>query len=247
MRDVNMKGILYCDFSSGSPSVSGLNGFNMLLPGSQTPHAVGPSPSGQLPSFGVPCMFLPSPGLAPFPVLYSPAIPAPISSAPATLPNTGPMNFGLPTLGSTAHLLLSPAAMVNPTTPTIPSSDSQLHCQPSLNLSPGMPGSHGVIHPESPSYIRHPVSVVKLEQVRPEAWSLHDGVYLHRISFLLSSLTDAEGLPQVLPDFQCELCYLLLPQSPGLQSKRCHALRQIFSVVILFAKGRRNVIGHSYN
>ncbi|XP_038171037.1 transcription factor E2F7 [Arvicola amphibius] len=145
-------------------SPAGLNGFNMLLPGSQTPHAVGPSPSGQLPSFGVPCMFLPSPGLAPFPVLYSPAIPAPISSAPATLPNTGPMNFGLSTLGSTAHLLLSPAAMVNPTTPTIPSSDSQLQCQPSLSLSPGMPGSHNVIHPESPSYRRHPVSMVKAEQ-----------------------------------------------------------------------------------
>ncbi|XP_075810628.1 transcription factor E2F7 isoform X1 [Microtus pennsylvanicus] len=145
-------------------SPAGLNGFNMLLPGNQTPHAVGPSPSGQLPSFGVPCMFLPSPGLAPFPVLYSPAIPAPISSAPATLPNTGPMNFGLSTLGSTAHLLLSPAAMVSPTTPTIPSSDSQLQCQPSLNLSPGMPGSHGIIHPESPSYRRHPVSMVKVEQ-----------------------------------------------------------------------------------
>lgn len=182
MRDVHVKGILSCGFSPGSPSVSGLNGFNMLLPGNQTPHAVGPSPAGQLPSFGVPCMFLPSPGLAPFPVLYSPAIPAPISSAPATLPNTGPMNFGLSTLGSTAHLLLSPAAVVNPTTPTIPSSDSQLQCQPSLSLSPGMPGSHGIVHPESPSYRRHLVSVVKVEQVRPKTWSLHDGVCLHRIT-----------------------------------------------------------------
>lgn len=208
-----MKGILSCDFSPGSPSVSGLNGFNMLLPGNQIPHAGGPSPSGQLPSFGVPCMFLPSPGLAPFPVLYSPAIPAPISSAPATLPNTGPMNFGLSTLGSTAHLLLSPAAMVSPTTPTIPSSDSQLQCQPSLNLSPGMPGSHSVIHPESPSYRRHPVSMIKVEQVRPECWSLHDGVCRHIVSFLLSHLTDAEVLPQVLPGFQWELCYLLLKDS----------------------------------
>ncbi|EGV97325.1 transcription factor E2F7 [Cricetulus griseus] len=142
-------------------SPAGLNGFNMLLPGGQTPHAMGPS-SGQLPSFGVPCMFLPSPSLAPFPVLYSPAIPGPISSAPGALPNTGPMNFGLSALGSTAHLLLSPAAMVNPKSSTIPSTDPQ--CQPSLNLSPGMPSSHGAIHPESPGYMRHPVSMVKVEQ-----------------------------------------------------------------------------------
>ncbi|KAL6029993.1 hypothetical protein STEG23_013055, partial [Scotinomys teguina] len=144
-------------------SPAGLNGFNVLYSGSQTPHTVGPS-SGQLPSFGVPCMFLPSPGLAPFPVLYPPAIPGPIASAPGTLPNTGPMNFGLSTLGSTAHLLLSPAAMVHPKSSSIPCADPQLHCQPSLNPSPGTPGPHGVIHPKSPSYIRHPVSVVKVEQ-----------------------------------------------------------------------------------
>ncbi|XP_021514681.1 transcription factor E2F7 [Meriones unguiculatus] len=144
-------------------SPAGLNGFNMLLPGGQNPHTMGPS-SGQLPSFGVPCMFVPSPGLGPFPVLYSPAIPGPISSAPGTLPNPGPMNFGLSTLGSTAHVLISPAAMVSPKSSTLPAADPQLHCQPSLNLSPVVPGSHGVIHPESPSYVRHPVSMVKVEQ-----------------------------------------------------------------------------------
>ncbi|NP_001101562.2 transcription factor E2F7 isoform X1 [Rattus norvegicus] len=144
-------------------SPAGLNGFNMLLPGGQTPHAVAPS-SAAMPSFGVPCMFLPSPGLGPFPVLYSPAIPGPISSAPGTLPNTGPMNFGLSTLASASHLLISPAAMVNPKSSTLPSADPQLRCQPPLNPNPVMPGSHGVIHPESPGYMRHPVSMVKAEQ-----------------------------------------------------------------------------------
>ncbi|XP_052021397.1 transcription factor E2F7 [Apodemus sylvaticus] len=144
-------------------SPAGLNGFNMLLPGAQSPHAVAPSPA-QLPSFGVPCMFLPSTGLGPFPVLYSPAIPGPISSAPGALPNPGPMNFGLSTLGSASHLLLSPAAMVSPKSSTLPCADPQLRGQPSLNLSPVMPGSHGVIHPESPGYVRHPVSLVKAEQ-----------------------------------------------------------------------------------
>lgn len=158
----------------------------MLLPGGQTPHTMGPS-SGQLPSFGVPCMFLPSPGLGPFPVLYSPAIPGPISSAPGTLPSPGPMNFGLSTLGSTAHVLISPTAMVSPKSSTLPPADPQLHCQPSLNLSPVMPGSHGVIHPESPGYMRHPVSMVKVEQVRPEAHGsmlFQTGVCLNGASFL---------------------------------------------------------------
>lgn len=188
MRGVNINGILYCDFSLCFSSVSGLNGFNMLLPGGQHPHAVGPSSgqhphavgpsSGQLPPFGVPCMFLPSPSLGAFPVLYSPALPGPISSAPGALPNSRPMNFGLSTLGSTAHVLLGPAAMLSPKSSTLPSADLQLQCQPSLNLSPVMPGSHSVIHPESPSYMRHPVSMLKVEQVRPEAPLFYTGVRL---------------------------------------------------------------------
>ncbi|XP_008850242.1 transcription factor E2F7 [Nannospalax galili] len=140
-------------------SPAGLNGFNVLLPGSQTPHTVGPSP-GPLPSFGVPCMVLPSPTLNPFPVLYSPGI----SSAPGALPNTGPVNFGLSALGSTAHLLISPAAILNPKSSTLPSVDPQLQHQPSQNLSPVMSRSHNIVHPESPGYMGHPVSVVKLEQ-----------------------------------------------------------------------------------
>lgn len=163
----------------------------MLLPGGQAPHAVPPS-SAQLPSFGVPCMFLPSPGLGPFPVLYSPAIPGPISSAPGTLPNPRPMNFGLSTLGSASHLLISPAAMVNPKSATLPCADPPLRCQPSLNLSPVIPGSHGVILPESPGYVRHPVSMVKAEQVRPKAPVFRNGVRLHPVSFPLNHLTDTE-------------------------------------------------------
>ncbi|XP_008065329.1 transcription factor E2F7 [Carlito syrichta] len=141
----------------------GLNGFNVLFSGGQAPHTVGPS-SSQLPSFSVPCMILPSPTLGPFPVLYSPTMPSPVSSAPGTLPNTGPVNFGLPGLGSTAHLLVGPAAMVNPKSSTLSSADPQLQGQASLNLSPVMSRSQNVIQPESPVYMGHPVSVVKLQQ-----------------------------------------------------------------------------------
>lgn len=139
----------------------------MLFSGSQIPHTVGPS-SGQPPPFSVPCMVLPSPPLGPFPVIYS-AMPGPISSAPGTLPNTGPVNFNLPGLGSTAHLLVSPAAMINPKLSTLHSADPQLQGQPSWNLSPVTARSHNVIQPESPVYMGHPVSVVKLEQVRSGA------------------------------------------------------------------------------
>ncbi|XP_062059152.1 transcription factor E2F7 isoform X2 [Lepus europaeus] len=145
-----------------SPAVSGLNGFNVLLPGSQPSPSVGPS-SSQLPSFSVPCMVLPSPTLGPFPVLYSPSMPGPVSSAPGTLPNTGPVNFGLPGLGSAAHLLIGPAALVNSKTSALPSADPQLQAQPSLDLSPVMSRSYN-IQPESPVYMGHPVSVVKLQQ-----------------------------------------------------------------------------------
>ncbi|XP_037702751.1 transcription factor E2F7 [Choloepus didactylus] len=144
-------------------SPAGLNGFNVLLSGSQTPHAVGPS-SGQLPSLSVPCMVLPSPALGPFPLLYSPTMPGLVSSAPGTLPNMGPVNFSLPGLGPTAHLLISPTAMVNPKSSTLPSTDPQPQGQPSLNLSPVVSRSCNAIQPESPIYLGHPVSVVKLQQ-----------------------------------------------------------------------------------
>nr|XP_060512884.1 transcription factor E2F7 isoform X2 [Panthera onca] len=144
-------------------SPAGLNGFNVLLSGSQTPHPVGP-PSGQLPSLSIPCMVLPSPTLGTFPVLYSPTMPRPVSSAPGAIPNVGPVNFGLPGLGSTAHLLIGPANMVNPKSSTLSSADPQLQCPGSLNLSPVMSRSHNTIQPESPMYGGHPVSVVKLQQ-----------------------------------------------------------------------------------
>ncbi|XP_057599712.1 transcription factor E2F7 [Hippopotamus amphibius kiboko] len=144
-------------------SPAGLNSFNVLLSGNQTPHAVGPS-SGQLPPLSVPCMVLPSPTLGPFPVLYSPTMPGPVPSAPSALPNTGPVNFGLPGLGSTAHLLIGPASLVNPKSSTLPSADPQLQGPHSLNLSPVMSRSHSVIQPESPVYGGHPASVVKLQQ-----------------------------------------------------------------------------------
>ncbi|XP_044082566.1 transcription factor E2F7 [Neovison vison] len=144
-------------------SPAGLNGFNVLLSGSQNPHAVGP-PSGPLPSLSIPCMVLPSPTLGSFPVLYSPTMARPLSSAPCALPNAGPVNFGLPGLGSTAHLLIGPANMVNPKSSALPSADPQLQGPLSLNLSPEMPKSHNVIQPESPVYAGHPVPIVKLQQ-----------------------------------------------------------------------------------
>lgn len=139
----------------------------MLLSGNQTPRAVGPS-SGQLPPLSVPCMVLPSPTLGPFPVLYSPTMPGLVSSASSALPSTGPVNLGLPGLGSTAHLLIGPAALVNPKSSTLPSTDAQLQGPHSLNLSPVMSRSHSIIQPESPVYGGHPASVVKLQQVSPE-------------------------------------------------------------------------------
>ncbi|XP_075407364.1 transcription factor E2F7 [Tenrec ecaudatus] len=145
------------------PSPAGLNGFNVLLPGSQTPHTMGPS-SGQLPPLNLPCMVLPSPTLGPFPVLYSPTIPGPGSSAPGTLPNPAHVNFGLPGFGSTAHLLIGPATMLNAKSSILPSADPPLQGQLSLNPSPEAPQSCSAAQPESPVYMGHLASAVKLQQ-----------------------------------------------------------------------------------
>lgn len=139
----------------------------MLLPGSQTPHAMGP-PLGQLPSLGVPCMVLPSSTLGPFPVLYSPTMAGPVSPAPATVSNTGPGNFRLPGLRSTPHLLIGPTALVNPNPSAVPSADPQLQGPHSLNQSPAMSRPHNTIQPASQVYEGHPGSVVTLQQVSPE-------------------------------------------------------------------------------
>ncbi|CAK6443158.1 unnamed protein product [Pipistrellus nathusii] len=145
------------------PPPAGLNGLNVLLPGSQTPHAMGP-PLGQLPSLGVPCMVLPSSTLGPFPVLYSPTMAGPVSPAPATVSNTGPGNFRLPGLRSTPHLLIGPTALVNPNPSAVPSADPQLQGPHSLNQSPAMSRPHNTIQPASQVYEGHPGSVVTLQQ-----------------------------------------------------------------------------------
>ncbi|XP_054383393.1 transcription factor E2F7 isoform X2 [Pongo abelii] len=104
------------------------------------------------------------PSLLQYLCVQSPAVPGPVSSTLGALPNTGPVNFSLPGLGSIAQLLIGPTAVVNPKSSTLPSADPQLQGQPSLNLSPVMSRSHSVVQPESPVYVGHPVSVVKLHQ-----------------------------------------------------------------------------------
>lgn len=173
-------------------SPPGLNGFNVLFSGSQIPHTVGPS-SGLLPPFSVPCVVLPSPPLGPFPVVYS-AVPGPISSVPSIVPNTGPVNFSLPGLGPAAHLLISPAAMINPKLSTFPSADPQLQGQPSWNLSPVTARSHS-IQPESPAYTGHPVSVVKLEQ-SPVPVTPNSMQRTHRESFFKTPGSLGDPIPR---------------------------------------------------
>ena len=97
-----------------------------------------------------------------------PPMPGPVSSAPSPLPNMGPVNFGLPGLGSTAHLLIGAAAVVNPKSSTLPSTDPQLQGPCSLHLSPVMSRSHGSVQPGSPAYGGLPASTVKLQQVSPK-------------------------------------------------------------------------------
>ncbi|XP_028935086.1 transcription factor E2F7 [Ornithorhynchus anatinus] len=144
-------------------SAAGLNGLNFLFSANQTPTTVGLSTS-QLASVNVPCMVVPSTALAPFPVIYSPAITRPLPSPAGGLPNPRSVNFGLPGLASTAHVLIGNTAVVNPKTAQLPPTEPQPRVQSPVHLSPVLTRSHNPVKPDSPVCLGHPVTIVKFPQ-----------------------------------------------------------------------------------
>ncbi|XP_038612523.1 transcription factor E2F7 [Tachyglossus aculeatus] len=143
-------------------SAVGLNGLNFLLSTNQTPATVGPSMS-QLTSLNVPCMVVPSTALAPFPVIYSPAITSALPSA-GGLPNPGSLNFGMPGLAPTAHVLIGNTAVVNPKAAQLPPAEPQPRAQSPVHLSPVLTRSRNPVKPDSPICLGQPVTIVKFPQ-----------------------------------------------------------------------------------
>uniref|UniRef100_A0A8D0GN04 Transcription factor E2F7 n=1 Tax=Sphenodon punctatus TaxID=8508 RepID=A0A8D0GN04_SPHPU len=143
---------------------AGLNGFNFLFSGNQTPGAVG-LPSSQLPSLSVPCMVMPSTTLAPFPFICSPAVASPLSSVPAgAFPNVASLNFNMPGLAPATPVFISAAAMVAPKTSQTPSAEPQQQLHSAVHLSPVLGTTCNSVEVDPPLCMGHPVTLLKLQQ-----------------------------------------------------------------------------------
>ncbi|XP_033018446.1 transcription factor E2F7 isoform X2 [Lacerta agilis] len=144
---------------------AGLNGFNFLFPASQAPGPVN-LPSSRFPSLNVPCMMVPSTALAPFPLIYSPAVTSQLSSAPAgSFPNVTCMNFSMPGLSPTTPVFIgTPAAVVAPNSSQLPTLEPHQQIQPAVHLSPVLGSACSSIKADSPVCMGHPVTLLKFQQ-----------------------------------------------------------------------------------
>uniref|UniRef100_A0A8D2LMS3 Transcription factor E2F7 n=1 Tax=Varanus komodoensis TaxID=61221 RepID=A0A8D2LMS3_VARKO len=145
-------------------SCLGLNGFNFLFPANQTPGPVS-LPSSHLPPLNVPCMMVPSSALAPFPLIYSPAVTSQLSSAPASsFPNVTCMNFSMPGLPSTAPVFIGTPAVVTSNSSQLPSLESHQQIHSAVHLSPVLGSACSTIKADAPVCMGHPVTLLKLQQ-----------------------------------------------------------------------------------
>ncbi|CAI5785651.1 transcription factor E2F7 [Podarcis lilfordi] len=144
---------------------AGLNGFNFLFPANQAPGPVNLS-SSRLPSLNVPCMMVPSTALAPFPLIYSPAVTSQLTSAPASsFPNVTCMNFRMPGLAPTTPVFIgTPAAVVTPNSAQLPTLEPHQQIQPAVHLSPVLGSACGSVKADSPVCMGHPVTLLKFQQ-----------------------------------------------------------------------------------
>nr|XP_034984439.1 transcription factor E2F7 isoform X2 [Zootoca vivipara] len=144
---------------------AGLNGFNFLFPASQAPGPVN-LPSSRLPSLNVPCMMVPSTALAPFPLIYSPAVTSQLSSAPAgSFPNVTCVNFSMPGLAPTTPVFIgTPAAVVAPNSSQLPALEPHQQIQPAVHLSPVLGSACSSVKADSPVCMGHPVTLLKFQQ-----------------------------------------------------------------------------------
>uniref|UniRef100_A0ABM5GFL9 Transcription factor E2F7 n=1 Tax=Pogona vitticeps TaxID=103695 RepID=A0ABM5GFL9_9SAUR len=144
---------------------AGLNGFNFLFPASQAPGPVS-LPASHLPSLNVPYMMVPSTALAPFPVIYSPAITtSQLSSAPpGSFPNVTCMNLSMSGLTSTTPVFIGTPAVVTPNSSQLPTLEPHQQIHSAVHLSPVLGSACSSMKADSPVCMGHPVTVLKLQQ-----------------------------------------------------------------------------------
>uniref|UniRef100_A0A8B9S655 Transcription factor E2F7 n=1 Tax=Apteryx owenii TaxID=8824 RepID=A0A8B9S655_APTOW len=143
---------------------AGLSSFNFLFSANQAPGAVGLAAS-QLPSLSVPCVVVPSAALASFPLVCSPAVPSPLFPVPdGSFSAAASMNFSMSGLASTTPVFIGTTAMVSPKASHSPSADPQQPAHPTVHLSPVLARSCSTVKLDSPVYMGHPVTLLKLQQ-----------------------------------------------------------------------------------
>ncbi|NXH21945.1 E2F7 factor, partial [Bucco capensis] len=140
---------------------AGLSSFNFLLSANQAPGAISLAAS-PLPSMSVPCVVVPSAALAPFPLMCSPAVTSPLSPVPdGSFSATSSMNFSMSSLASTTPVLIGTTAVVTPKVSPMPWADPQ---QPALHPNPVLARSCSAVKLDSPVFMGHPVTLLKLQQ-----------------------------------------------------------------------------------
>ncbi|NXP06941.1 E2F7 factor, partial [Thinocorus orbignyianus] len=148
---------------------AGLSSFNFLFSANQASGAINLAAS-QLPSLSVPCVVVPSAALASFPVVCSPTVTSPLSPAPdGSFTATAPMNFSMSGLAPTTPVFIGTTAVVTPKVSPAPLVDPQQPAHPALHLSPVLARSCSTVKLDSPVCVGHPVTLLKLQQVRAKA------------------------------------------------------------------------------
>uniref|UniRef100_A0A8D0B4J0 Transcription factor E2F7 n=1 Tax=Salvator merianae TaxID=96440 RepID=A0A8D0B4J0_SALMN len=143
---------------------TGLNGINFLFPANHPPAPINLS-SGSMPSLNVPCMMVPSTALAPFPLLYSPAVTSQVSTAPTgSFPNVTCMNFSMPGLTSTTPVFIGTPAVVAPNSSKLPALDPHQQMQSAVHLNPVLGPTCTNAKTDPPVCMGHPVTLLKLQQ-----------------------------------------------------------------------------------
>ncbi|XP_077194988.1 transcription factor E2F7 isoform X2 [Paroedura picta] len=143
---------------------SGLNSFNFLFPTNQSPDPVSLPPS-RLPSLSVPCVVVPSPALASFPLICPPAVTSQHSSAPAgSFPNVTCMNFSVPGLTSTAPVFIGTPAVITPNSSLVSTLDPHQQIHASVRLNPMLGSACSSVKADSSVCMSHHLNLLKLQQ-----------------------------------------------------------------------------------
>nr|XP_056703112.1 transcription factor E2F7 [Euleptes europaea] len=143
---------------------SGLNNFNFLFPANPPCDSVSLH-SSRLPSIGVPCVVVPSPALASFPLICSPAVTNQLSSAPAgSFSNVSCMNFSMPGLTSAAPVFIGTPAVITPNSSQLSTLDPHQQIHSAARLGSVLGSACGSVKVDSSACMGHPLTLLKLQQ-----------------------------------------------------------------------------------